>query len=60
MCEERLFNEFRKHKRSRFVGGDSLVSVMLYFRGLWNIQVEIGYMNLMFLFVIVIMLMFSH
>lgn len=40
MCEERLFNEFRKHKRSRFVGGDSLVSVMLYFRGLWNIQVE--------------------
>ena len=25
---------------SRFVGGDSLVSVMLYFRGLWNIQVE--------------------
>ena len=22
------------------MGGDSLVSIMLYFRGLWNIQVE--------------------
>lgn len=26
--------------RIKFVGGDNLVSVMLYFRDLWNIQVE--------------------
>ena len=28
--------------RIKFVGGDNLVSVTLCFRGLWNIQVEMG------------------